>query len=470
MPACHVDRLFSDGADGSPVTPPPPPPEQTDRAAPRLVFATEPGGSTAGAALGGQHGIEITVRDSAGKPVADFTTPIVVAIGANHDKATLKGKTSATPVNGVARFMDLRLERAGSNYTLTATAAGATADTTSAFAVAPASPTDLQFTRQPSDAKTGTSIGAVELTAQDAFGNQATNFSGVVNVRIGHNASSSQQGKLSGSTSVAAVNGVATFPDLNIDRPGNGYTLTGALGSGATLAESEPFNIEDIPASHLSFETQPISVMEGSTLVPPIIVAARDAGGNVVVTYTGTVTVSLGANPTGATLRGSRSARTVLGVAIFSDLSVSKPGSGYTLTVTASGLASATSEPFDIIAAPPAATRLAFVSQPTRTEKGKKIAPPVAVVVLNDEGGVVPNYEGTVTVALGANPGGAKLNGSKTVTVSDGVATFTNLEVDKAGSGYTLTATASGLAGATSSAFDVFDKRDDEEGDAPALP
>jgi hypothetical protein len=41
---------------------------------------------------------------------------------------------------------------------------------------------------------------------------------------------------------VTAVNGVATFSDLSIDQPGNGYTLV-VSASSAFGAESIPFNI-----------------------------------------------------------------------------------------------------------------------------------------------------------------------------------------------------------------------------------
>src|SRR5262249_18563879 len=58
-----------------------------------------------------------------------------------------------------------------------------------------------------------------------------------------------------------------------------------------------------------------------------------------------------------------------------------------------------------------------------------------------------------VTVALGNNPGGGTLGGTTTVTVSGGVATFADLSVSQAGTGYTLTASAPGLAGATSARF-----------------
>ncbi|HKA58962.1 MAG TPA: hypothetical protein VKD28_10140, partial [Gemmatimonadales bacterium] len=53
------------------------------------------------------------------------------------------------------------------------------------------------------------------------------------------------------------------------------------------------------------------------------------------------------------------------------------------------------------------------------------------------------------------NPGGGTLSGTKTANASAGVATFSTLSIDKAGTGYRLAATAAGLAPDTSSAFSI---------------
>ena len=60
-----------------------------------------------------------------------------------------------------------------------------------------------------------------------------------------------------------------------------------------------------------------------------------------------------------------------------------------------------------------------------------------------------------MTLSLGSNPGGATLNGTASVNAVDGVATFTGLSLNQAGSGYTLVAASAGLPGATSNTFDV---------------
>jgi len=67
----------------------------------------------------------------------------------------------------------------------------------------------------------------------------------------------------------------------------------------------------------------------------------------------------------------------------------------------------------------------------------------------------VTTAAGGVTVALGTNPSGGALSGTVMRTPVGGVASFIGLSVDKLGAGYTLNASASGLTGAASNAFDV---------------
>jgi hypothetical protein len=104
---------------------------------------------------------------------------------------------------------------------------------------------------------------------------------------------------------------------------------------------------------------------------------------------------------------------------------------------------------------PPPATQLAFTVQPATTVAGRPIAPAVRVTARDALGNISPLFAGTVTVRLGANPGGSTLGGSITATALNGVATFHDLRVDRAGSGYVLTASTDGLASATSAPFDV---------------
>jgi len=103
----------------------------------------------------------------------------------------------------------------------------------------------LVFTVQPSNAPPyplGTIQPPVQVTAVDALGNRVMSYTGLVTIAIGRNAGVPEAGTLRGTNPVAAVNGVATFSDLSIDRPGIGYTLL-ATASGLTGAESGSFTI-----------------------------------------------------------------------------------------------------------------------------------------------------------------------------------------------------------------------------------
>ena len=111
----------------------------------------------------------------------------------------------------------------------------------SALALNP--PLHFVFTVQPRTTLPLMAISpAVQVTAEDALGNPVASFGDAVTIAIGHNGGTLMPGTLSGTKTVTAVNGVATFSDLSIDQLGNGYTLI-VTATRATGAESAPFNI-----------------------------------------------------------------------------------------------------------------------------------------------------------------------------------------------------------------------------------
>jgi hypothetical protein len=78
----------------------------------------------------------------------------------------------------------------------------------------------------------------------------------------------------------------------------------------------------------------------------------------------------------------------------------------------------------------------------------------VVVAAENPLGGVDPGFNGTMTIALGTNPGGSTLGGTLTVNAYHGVGVFDGLTADKPGSGYTLKITST-FPTITTSTFDV---------------
>ena len=117
------------------------------------------------------------------------------------------------------------------------------------------------------------------MPVQDANGNVVTSNSSSVTVAIGTNPGS---GTLGGTVTVAAVNGVATFSNLSINKAGTGYTLTATDGS--LTAPREQLQHHGGAASKLAFTTQPNNAVAGATITPAVQVSIQDANGNVVTT------------------------------------------------------------------------------------------------------------------------------------------------------------------------------------------
>src|SRR6185369_12571340 len=103
-----------------------------------------------------------------------------------------------------------------------ASSAGLTGATSAAFTISHAAASKLVFSVQPTSATAGVALSpAVQVTVQDAFGNTATSSTASITVAIGTNPGG---GTLTGTTTVGAVSGVATFSNLSVDKVGTGYT------------------------------------------------------------------------------------------------------------------------------------------------------------------------------------------------------------------------------------------------------
>src|SRR5207245_10008679 len=175
---------------------------------------------------------------------------------------------------------------------------------------------------------------------------------------------------------------------------------------------------------------------------PAVQVTALYAPVNTDPAFTGNVTVALGANPRSGTLSTPTPYTTALPISTLPGLSINKVGTGYTLTANSGSLSGTTSTPFNITTW--AATQLSFNVQPSNTFAGAPITPAVQVTALDGQGNTATGFTGNVTVALGANPGSGTLSGTTTVAAVAGVATFPGLSINKVGTGYTLTASATG--------------------------
>ena len=415
----------------------------------QLAFQVQPSTTAAGTTM--TPAVTVQVQDAYGNPEPTAANEITLSLATNPGGSSLNGTVTVNAVTGVATFNTLWLNKVGIGYTLSATAAGLTGTTSTAFNIIPGAPAQLAFQGQPSTTIAGFAITpAVSVQVLDANGNLVTTAATPITLALATNPGSST---LSGTLTVNALNGVATFTPLTLNKVGSGYTLS-ATATALASTTSFPFSIIPGSPARLAFQVQPSTAIAGVIMTPAVTVQVQDAFGNLVPTATNAVTLALTTNPGGSTLGGTVTMSATNGVAMFNTLTLYKTGSGYTLGATASGLTGAASTAFAIAAGLPA--QLAFQVQPSTTVVNATMAPAVTVQVMDAFSNLVPTATTQIILALVANPGGSTLNGTLMVNAVNGVATFNTLSLNKVGIGYTLSATPTGeLSSATSAAFNV---------------
>jgi len=208
---------------------------------------------------------------------------------------------------------------------------------------------------------------------------------------------------------------------------------------GANAETATDFRVA-VAVSHLGFTPQPADGVAGVAM-PAVRVAAQDAQGTTVTSFSGTVTVALAGNPGADTLSGTKTVAAVNGVATFSTLSIDHAAAGYTLRATATGL-TVTSAPFAVVAG--SATQIAVNAGNNQTlPAGTAVPIPPSVIVRDAKGNPVPGSAVTFAVA----PGNGSITGASQTTNASGIATVGSWTLATAAGTNALTATSTGLTG-----------------------
>lgn len=133
-----------------------------------------------------------------------------------------------------------------------------------------------------------------------------------------------------------------------------------------------------------------------------------------------------------------------------SGLVIGRENGSAVVTATTDGISGMATIEIDQVA-----TALEFAVEPSSSMRGAVIAPAVQVSIHDALGWRVRDAVDTVRLAMGTNSGGGTLSGVPTVIAVGGFASFSDLSIDSAGTGYTLVATSGILTNATSAAFDI---------------
>jgi hypothetical protein len=414
----------------------------TERSATALAFVQQPTKSLMGAAI--MPAVTVKAIDDKGRTVSGFELPIAITFEANPTSATLAGSASKNAVAGVATFSDLSVDKAGTGYTLKATANGLTSVISASFDVDQV-PSGLSLFAG------GSQTGVIRSTLSPIAVKVAdANGIGVAGVTVSFSTAAGN-GTVAASaiTDASGIASVTWTLGNTIGAQSMTATVEGLTGSPLTIGATGTA----LPAVGVAFVQEPSNVVMNEVMTPAVTVRAVDVDGNTVTGYTGTIALTLLNNPNSATLGGTVSAAASAGVATFSNLTVSIAGSGYALKATSGTLTDATSSTF--IVSPPVPVGLAFQVQPSNLLAGGTITPAVTVRIVDANGATVPGATNAVTIGLSNPLLDVAFFGTKTVNAVNGVATFSDLTVGTVISGLTLKVTSSGLATATSTAFDI---------------
>src|SRR3989449_597597 len=286
----------------------------------------------------------------------------------------------------------------------------ATSNAFNITATPPPPATHLAFGVQPSTTQVGVAITPAVTVA--ALSSEGRRVGKERRSRCIANHYKQAGGTLTGNAPVNAVNGVATFANLTIDKAGTGYTLTATSGT-LTQATSNSFNITAAPpspATHLAFGVQPSTPQVGVAITPAVTVAALDASGDTVTSFTGAIAIAIDNNPAGGTLSGNAPMNALKGLPTFANLMIVKAGTCYTLKRTSGTLPQAPTRPFNTTHSfsfnDTAPTEIYPLSLPDALPI---FTPAVTVAALDASGNTVTSFTGAVAIAIANNPVGGTL-------------------------------------------------------------
>jgi hypothetical protein len=177
----------------------------------------------------------VQVVDSSGNVITSFNGPVTISLAANPGKDHLSGTLMVNAVSGVATFSPLELHNVAFRYRLKVSAGGAVSTLTKEFDVVPN--VQLLVTAPPPASVRANVPFTVAVELVDSPGGVITSFNGPVTISLAANPGKDH---LSGTLTVKAVKGVATFR-LELHHIAKGYRLK--VSAGTVSAFTEPFDV-----------------------------------------------------------------------------------------------------------------------------------------------------------------------------------------------------------------------------------
>lgn len=269
---------------------------------------------------GSAFNIKIVAQDLYNNTVTGFNGTVSLS----DPTGTLNPSTSSNFVSGVLASQAVSITKAASNVSITASSGGKTG-TSNTFSVFPNALDHFALSSIASPQVAGSAF-PLTITAQDAYGNTVTGFTGTVTLSL-------NSGTLAPTTSGAFSSGVRT-ESVTVLSSGNGKVITVDDGAGHT-GSSGAFDVNPGPLDHFV-----ITATDGSNISDQkvgesfsIRIEARDAWDNVVTGFTGPVNLSDDTGTLTPVLSGSFTA----GILASQTVTISKATTSTRITAQASG-------------------------------------------------------------------------------------------------------------------------------------
>ena len=382
--------------------------------------------------VGNESTVTIEVKDGSGNAIA--------GLGGSEFLIDVSGEGTADPVNetNVSGIYEFNVgNTTAQTVTVTAIVSGVTLEDTPQIEFTPGDANRMAFSTQPDNAVAGQPIsGPPTVFLEDEFSNPVPGVEVTVTEQGGQS--------LESGTQIVSTNasGEAGFSDLVITSAGE-YNLVFSA-NGVTTLTSNAFSI--LPANADPAFTTANVPNGAATSQTEITITVEDPFGNRVTGVAGDLAVSVGGTNSGSPIDP------------ISDVGNGIYSTGYTpstvgtdeITITLGGVGIAGS-PYESVVTTSDAENVVVEVEPLQTVAGQPVAGPPAARVTDAGNNNVPGVE----VIAGLQSGAFDSGTTSVNTDGSGIATFSDLVINTAGS-YVMEFNAVGVSSdAISQAFDV---------------
>ncbi len=396
--------------------------------------------SGGGTASGYLSPVKVAVEDQFGNIMTGDTSTVTLSVAAGPGAFANNSTNGVAVINGMATFSALILRTSGT-YVLAANDGALSKGLSGNVVIVPGPASKLaigdpQNLSASTNVAAGTPITPVVLV-EDNFGNVVNDNSTQVSLTFA--------GVNLGTQTV--VSGVASFPAQTLTVPTTKNINAAVISSSSTLSNASTVSIVITPAAPAKLViTQAPTTGQAGTTLGTVKVAVEDLYGNIVTGNNSSVTLSVGTGSGSFAAGSTTSVAASNGIATFTNLVLNTSGT-YTLQASDGSLTAATSA--NLTVSPGAAAMLAFQTGPISAVAGVTLSPAVTVAVEDQFGNLVTSSTSTVTLSVANGPNGLAAGSSVSMAAVNGIATFSNLILNIAGT-YILNAADGTLTSARS--------------------